>query len=85
LDDGIFGFFKKILIWKIKKFINFGKNKKTGVGMRKTTVSVTRATKKRIDRIAAEKNLTREEVIVLALNALEERGDDREEGKGRAD
>jgi predicted transcriptional regulator len=49
-----------------------------------TTVSVTRATKKRIDRIAAERNLTREEVIVLALNALEGE-DDRKKGEGRAD
>ena len=49
-----------------------------------TTVSVTKATKKRIDRIAAERNLTREEVIVLALNALEGEND-REKREGRAD
>jgi predicted transcriptional regulator len=50
-----------------------------------TTVSVTRATKRRIDRIAAERNLTREEVIILALNALEGEEDDRKKGEGRAD
>jgi predicted transcriptional regulator len=50
-----------------------------------TTVSVTKATKKRIDRIAAERNLTREEVIVLALNALEGGENDRKKGEGRAD
>jgi hypothetical protein len=39
--------------------------------MRKTTIGVTKATKKRINRIAAEKNLTMEEVIQIALDALE--------------
>jgi hypothetical protein len=32
LTDGIFGFFKKILTWKIKKFINLEKNEKNGGG-----------------------------------------------------
>jgi hypothetical protein len=39
--------------------------------MKKTTIGVTEATKKRINRIAAEKNLTMEEVVQMALDALE--------------
>jgi hypothetical protein len=39
--------------------------------MRKTTIGVTKATKKRINKIAAEKNLTMEEVVQMALDALE--------------